>query len=188
MQTPLQLDVQGSVSLPGLRSLVEERISSLETRFGRITACRVAIRGPSGHHRTGGLLSVSIYIALPEGLEVTINRTSQDDERFADPAFAIADAFKRARRQLQDNVRKLQGKVKGSSRAPIGTVARLDHERGFGIIESSDGREIYFPENSVLNSGFARLRLGDRVSYHETEGEKGPRASTIKPLRKHGMR
>lgn len=188
METQLQLDFQGTDASPALRSLVEERVSDLESRFGRITSCRVVIKAPGGHHRTGGLLEVSIFLALPDGREVAVNRTPQNDERFADPAFAIGDAFKRARRQLQDNVRKMQGKVKEPERAPIGTVAKIDHERGFGFLESADGREIYFHENSVINSGFARLGAGDRVSYHEAQGDKGPQASTVKPLGKHAMR
>ena len=97
METPLQLDFQGTASSPALRSLVEEGVRDLETRFGRITACRVAIKAPGGHHRAGGLLDVSIHLALPDGREVAVSRTPQNDERFADPAFAIADAFKRAR-------------------------------------------------------------------------------------------
>lgn len=185
METPLQLDFQGTDVSPALRSLVEERVRDLEARFGRITACRIAIKAPGGHHHTGGLLDVSIHLTLPGGREVAVNRTPQNDERFADPAFAIADAFKRARRQLQDKVRPMQGKVKEPVRPPVGTIARLDHERGFGFLESTDGREIYFHQNSVLKGGFARLEAGDRVSYHETEGEKGPQASTVKPLGKH---
>ena len=188
METPVQIDFQGTDASPALRSLIEDYVAGLEDRYGRITACRVAVRAPGGHHRTGGLLEVNIHLSLPEGREVKVSRTPQNDERYADPAFAIGDAFKRARRQLQDKVRHMQGQVKEPERAPVGTITKIDGERGFGFLESADGREIYFHENSVINAGFSRLEVGNRVSYHETAGKMGPQASTVKPLGKHALR
>jgi hypothetical protein len=49
---------------------------------------------------------------LPDSREVNIGRTPKSDERHADLAFALNDAFKRARRQLQDNTRRMYGMVK----------------------------------------------------------------------------
>lgn len=188
METPVQIEFQGTDASPALRSLIEDYVANLEDRYGRITACRVAVRAPGGHHRTGGLLEVNIHLSLPEGREVKVSRTSQNDERYADPAFAIGDAFKRARRQLQDQVRRLQGKVKAHDPEPIGTVNRLDSGAGFGFLESYDGREIYFHRNSVLNGAFTRLKVGTRVHFSEEMGEKGPQASTVRLLGKHSMR
>ena len=70
------------------------------------------LKAPGGHHRTGGLYEVNIRLVLPNGREVDVGRTPQADERHADLSFAINDAFKHARRQLQDHVRRLQGQVK----------------------------------------------------------------------------
>jgi cold shock CspA family protein len=66
-------------------------------------------------------------------------------------------------------------------------VVRLDPSGEFGFLESSDGREIYFHRNSVLE-GIARLAVGTRVIFAEELGEKGPQASTVKLLGKHGLR
>jgi hypothetical protein len=77
--------------------------------------------------------------AMLDVLEDQVSRTPQNDERYADPAFAIGDAFKRARRQLQDKVRHMQGQVKEPERAPVGTITKIDSERGFGFLESADG-------------------------------------------------
>jgi cold shock CspA family protein/ribosome-associated translation inhibitor RaiA len=188
METEVQIDFQGTDASPALRSLIERYVAGLEERFGRITACRVGVKAPGGHHVEGGLFEISIHIVLPGGREVKISRTPQNDERYSDPEFAIGDAFKRARRQLQDHVRKLQGQVKRDVRAPLATVTRLDAERGFGFLTTDDGREIYFHQNSVLKGGFSRLKPGTRVSFHEEMGEKGPQASTVKLLGKHGLR
>ena len=65
---------------------------------------------------------------------------------------------------------------------------RLDDVDGFGFLASADGREIYFHRNSVLDNAFASLSPGQRVTFFEEIGEKGPQASTVKPLGKHGLR
>jgi cold shock CspA family protein len=153
-----------------------------------VTACRVVLKGPGEHRQTSGLYEVNIRLALPEGREVEVSRTPKADERHADVHFAIHDAFKRARRQLQDQARRLQGQVKTHEAQPIGTVQTLDPSGEFGFLESADGRDIYFHRNSVLNGGFNKLTVGARVAFSEELGEKGPQASTVRRLGKHAMR
>jgi cold shock CspA family protein/ribosome-associated translation inhibitor RaiA len=188
VETPVKIDFQGTDASPALRALIEGHVADLEERYGRVTACRVVVKAPGGRHRTGGLLDVNIRLSLPEGREVNVSRLSHDDERHADFEFAIADAFKRARRQLQDHARKLQGKVKRRVGPPLGRVVRLERDKGFGFLESDDGQEIYFHRNSVLRGGFERLEPGTRVSFTEQTGDKGPQASSVKPLAKHRLR
>ena len=112
MQTQPEIDYQGLKATPAIKAAIEERIAELEERWGRITACRVMIKAPSQHHRTSGLYEIHIHLSLPEGHEVNVTRTPTADERHADVTFAINDAFKHARRQLQDQVRRVQGQVK----------------------------------------------------------------------------
>lgn len=188
LETPVQIDFQGMEANAAMREAVVERVAVLEQRFGRITAGRVVIIAPTAHHRTGGVYEIHIHVSLPDGREVNVARTPQDDERHADPAYAINDAFKRARRRLQDHVRKLQGKVKTHEAGPSGAVVRIDTGGGFGFIETADGREIYFHRNSVLNDGFPRLEVGTRVTFAEEPGEKGPQATTVRISGKHAMR
>jgi len=188
METPVQIDFQGMDASPQVRAAIAKHISQLEERFGRVTAGRVVLKSPGGHHRTGGLYELHVRLALPDGREVNISHTPQNDERYSNIDFALNDVFKRARRQLQDQVRKLQGQVKPHSGQPVGTVVELDSLGEFGFIETEDGREIYFHRNSVLNGGFADLKVGSRVTYAEEVGEKGPQASTVKLLDKHKLR
>jgi cold shock CspA family protein len=188
METPVEVDFQGMTPNPRIRSAIDEHIAGLEKRFGRITAGRIVVRAPTSHHQSGGVYEIHIRLSLPNGREVNIARTPSNDERHADPAYAINDAFKRARRGLQDHVRRLQGKVKTHAAEPSGTVIEIDETGGFGFIEAADGREIYFHRNSVLNDAFARLQVGTRVTFAEEQGEKGPQASTVRLSGKHGLR
>ena len=187
METPVEIDFQGMKPVERLHQSVTTHIADLEQRCGRITACRVVLKAPGGHHRVG-LYEVNIRLALPNGREVNVARTAQQDERYADVDFAINDTFKRARRRLQDRVRRMQGQVKTHEAQPIGAVIRLDPTGEFGFLETADGREVYFHQNSVLDGAFSRLSVGARVAFAEEAGDKGPQASTVRLLGKHGMR
>jgi cold shock CspA family protein len=185
METPPQIDFQGTEPLPAIREAVTRHLSQLETRFGRITTCRVVVKAPGQHHRTGGQYEINIHLAIPHSKDVNVALTPRQDERYADIHFALNDAFKRARRQLQDRARKLQGQVKHHEALPAGTVARIDPSGEFGFIETPDGREIYFHRNAVLNGAFPRLRPGVKVAFAEEQGVKGPQASTVRLFGKH---
>lgn len=188
METPVQIEFQGMEASERVRSAINAHIAELEQRFGRVTACRAVLKAPSGHHRTGGQYEVNIRLTLPSGREVNVSRTAKIDERHADLSFAINDAFHRARRRLQDHVRRMQGQTKARAEAPLGTISQIEPVDGFGFLQAADGREIYFHQNSVLNGAFAKLKIGTRVMFSEETGEKGPQASTVKILGKHGMR
>jgi cold shock CspA family protein len=186
METIVEVDFEGMEPSESVRSAVDAGVERLEKRFGRITACRVAVKGPSDHHKTSGLYAIHIVLALPDGKQVIVDRTPPADKRYSDLHFALNDAFKRARKGLEGQVRRMEGMVKTLEEEPIGAVTKLDD--GFGFLQTGDGREIYFNANSVLDGDFAKLRVGSRVAFAEEAGEKGPQASTVKLLGRHGMR
>ena len=112
METTAQIDFQGMNASDRVRVEIDQQIAVLEERFGRVTACRVVVKAPSGRHKNGGQYEINIKLGLPSGREVNIGRTVCEDERHADLAFALNDAFKRARRQLQDEIDLMRGNVK----------------------------------------------------------------------------
>jgi cold shock CspA family protein len=128
----------------------------------------------------------NIRLALPDHKEVNVGRTPRADERHSDIDFALHDAFKRARRQLQDRTHRLQGQVKSHEAQPTGKVTRLEDD--FGVLEAPDGHDVYFHRNSVVNGDFTKLNVGVRVSFAEEMGEKGPQASTVRLIAKHSLR
>ena len=188
METPLEIDFHGLDVSPAIREVLEERVRELESRFGRITSCRVVISGPGRKHRSGGPYDVRVHLCLPDGREVAVHRLDHGDERHSDIRFAINDAFKRARRQIQDQARRIQGEIKHHEAQPAGTIARIDPSGEFGFITTADGREVYFHRNSVLSESFDRLKPGARVTFAEENGDKGPQASTVRLSGKHGLR
>jgi cold shock CspA family protein/ribosome-associated translation inhibitor RaiA len=188
MQTPVEIEFQEMTASPAVQELIAGHVRKLEKRYGRITACRIIVKGPGNRHQTGGLYDINIRLALPDSREVNIGRTPKADERHSDLSFAINDAFKRARRRLQDNARRMEGMVKSHEDQPVGTVVRLDPAGEFGFLRSNDGDEIYFHRNSILDGAFSELAVGSRVMFADEIGEKGAQATTVKLLGKHGLR
>ena len=58
MQTPPEIEFQGMTGTPQIEDAIEKHVAELEQRWGRITACRVVLKGPGQHHRTSGLYEV----------------------------------------------------------------------------------------------------------------------------------
>lgn len=185
MQTPVQIGFQGMEPDAATRASINEHIAKLERRFGRIISSRVVLKAPGHHHRTRGLYEVNIHLTLPNGKDVNVSRTRSLDERHSDLALAVNDAFKPARRQLQDHVRELQGQVRSHKTQPVGVIAGLHDDHGF--LRTDDNRDIYFHRNSVPNDAFPRLRVGTHVVYTEKLGDKGVQAGTAKLLGKHAV-
>lgn len=165
-----------------VRGRILHEIERLERFFGRITACRVVVSRPQKRRHHGDLYAISVHLTLPDGREVHANRNPPADHAHEDAGVAIRDAFSAARRQLQDQARKLRGAVKEHEGPAEAIVCGLVAEEDYGFLETADGREIYFHRNSVENDGFDGLSIGDRVAYSEALGDKGPQASFVRPL------
>ena len=62
-----------------------------------------------------------------------------------------------------------------------GTIKRLT-DKGFGFIETSPGQDIFFHMSAVQGVRFEDLKQGQRVSFTQGVGPKGPRAENVKPI------
>jgi len=62
-----------------------------------------------------------------------------------------------------------------------GTIKRLT-DKGFGFIDAGTGTDMFFHQSSLDGVRYDELREGQRVSFTEGEGPKGPRAENVKLL------
>jgi len=62
-----------------------------------------------------------------------------------------------------------------------GTIKRLT-DKGFGFISNESGSDLFFHMSSVEGVRFEDLREGQKVSFNEGRGPKGPRAENVRPL------
>lgn len=61
-----------------------------------------------------------------------------------------------------------------------GTIKRLT-DRGFGFIDTGRGKDLFFHSKNVVGSSFDELHEGQKVSFTEGQGPKGPCAENVKP-------
>jgi ribosomal subunit interface protein len=180
MQVPLQITFRNMAPSPSIETRVREQAERLEKFNGRITSCRVVVEAPHRHHQKGNQFHVKVDVIVPGG-EIVATREPTQDQSHADCYIAIRDAFEAAVRQLEDHSRRVRGRVKTHdlSQQP-GRVSRLFRDDGYGFIETADGLDVYFHENSVVD-GFEKLKQGTEVRFYlaDGEGEKGPQASTV---------
>ena len=70
---------------------------------------------------------------------------------------------------------------------PQGTIARLNHTRGFGFINIPEGEDLFFHRTNVKGAVFSQLQAGDRVDYEIQYTARGARADNVK-LQKQTVR
>jgi CspA family cold shock protein len=60
-----------------------------------------------------------------------------------------------------------------------GTIKKLT-DKGFGFINTGGDKDLFFHSSALQGVSFEELRLGQKVSYTEGQGPKGPRAENVK--------
>ena len=62
-----------------------------------------------------------------------------------------------------------------------GIVKRLT-DRGFGFIDTGSNKDLFFHSSSLEGVSYDELQEGQRVSYTEGQGQKGPCAENVKVI------
>ena len=60
-----------------------------------------------------------------------------------------------------------------------GTIKKLT-DKGFGFISSPSGNDVFFHMSAVEGVRYEDLREGQKVTYNEGRGPKGPRAENVR--------
>jgi len=64
---------------------------------------------------------------------------------------------------------------------PEGTIKKL-MDKGFGFINTGKDKDLFFHRSQVAGASFEELREGQKVSFTEGQGPKGPQAENVKPI------
>lgn len=105
-QKPVQITVRGFELGAEAKDRILHHAEGLDHYDPRLTSCSVVCEAPPQHAKSGGQFKIRIEMAVPER---TVSVTRQHSE---DLNIAIRDAFDAARRELEDAVRKRDGRVK----------------------------------------------------------------------------
>lgn len=183
MQIPPEITFHGLDKSEYIEGLVRRHIAKLEQFCDHIMSCRVAIEKPQKRQPAGNPYRVRIDITVPPGHELAVSREPLDSESHAPLRTVITNAFKAARRQLQDLVERQRRDVK-THNEPRALVVRLLRDEGYGFLRVPDGEDIYFHRNSVLHNDFDQLTVGTEVRYALEDGDHGPQASSVQIVNK----
>jgi ribosome-associated translation inhibitor RaiA len=129
MKRPLQITCRNVAHSDELEREIGARVAELETFSGDIIGCRVMLDRPHLHHENGNRCQVRIDLTIPgEEIVVSHEPSLHGTLRDVDEAehtkgdgidavhlyarVAIHEAFDKARRLLQDAVRRRRGEVK----------------------------------------------------------------------------
>jgi ribosomal subunit interface protein len=184
MQTPLQITFHNMPASEALEMKIRGRADKLEKFSDSIIGCRVAIEVPHHHHAAGRHYLVRVEVTVP-GEKLIARREPDAHHAYTDVYVAIRDAFDTARRQLEDYERRRRGQVKAHEVARHGRVIELYPEEGYGRIETSEGRLVYFHRDSVVDGDFDALEIGAEARFDEEMGDGGPQATTVHVIGKH---
>ena len=62
-----------------------------------------------------------------------------------------------------------------------GTIKKLT-EKGFGFISTGGPKDLFFHSKALQGVEFDDLQVGQKVSFTEGKGPKGPCAENVKPV------
>ncbi len=106
MQVPLQISFDGVQHSDAVEGRIKEEVGKLEQLFDRIVSAQVVVAQPQRRHHKGDTYQVRIRLVVPETPDVAVTREPAATGAHEDVYVTIRDAFKTARRQLQDSVKK----------------------------------------------------------------------------------
>lgn len=62
-----------------------------------------------------------------------------------------------------------------------GTIKKLT-DKGFGFIDTGSGKDLFFHSKALQGATYDSLWEGQKVSFTEGRGQKGPCAENVKPV------
>jgi ribosome-associated translation inhibitor RaiA len=145
----LQINPGESATTASIETQIRRSVRALEDYVNGLSGCtrclerlRFIVIARAGR--------VRIHLDVP-GKELTIDRQNS-----ADLPAAIDEAFAATRSELEEYVRKLHDSAATAGRAPDVRVTTIFPPDGYGVLETLDGREVYFRSRDERVAG-ARL-------------------------------
>lgn len=62
---------------------------------------------------------------------------------------------------------------------PKGKVKWFSDSKGYGFIETDDGKDVFVHFSAIQSEGYKSLAEGQEVEFEVVDGAKGPQASNV---------
>ncbi len=62
-----------------------------------------------------------------------------------------------------------------------GKVKWFNNSKGYGFIETDEGKDVFVHFSQIQQEGFKTLKQGQEVEYEMNVGDKGPQAYNVLP-------
>jgi sigma 54 modulation/S30EA-like ribosomal protein len=108
MHTPSKVDFHGAPPNETPQRVIRDHETQLERISSHLISSHVTVTALGEHHGSGGLYEVHVHLSLAGGAAIDVERLPRLAARQFGAAAAIDDAFRRARRQLQDHIRRVR--------------------------------------------------------------------------------
>ena len=69
----------------------------------------------------------------------------------------------------------------GDSAMAEGKVKWFNNSKGYGFIETDEGKDVFVHFSQIQQEGFKTLKQGQSVEYEMNVGDKGPQAHNVLP-------
>ncbi len=112
MVLPVEIRFRNMRSSEAIEAAVREHAEKLDRFHPRITSCRVMVEASHRRHEKGVVFHVRVDLTVP-GRELCAHAEPTPHHFHEDVYIAIREAFDEIRRELQDDLRRRRGYVKG---------------------------------------------------------------------------
>ncbi|MCO6414133.1 MAG: HPF/RaiA family ribosome-associated protein [Thiogranum sp.] len=179
MQKPLKITYRNMEHSSIIDSLVQEREKKLERFCDQITGCHVLVENLARKRHGSNRLHVRIDLDVPGKQLISVADEPCRHQARDDACVAIQHAFHDIQLQLEEYIEHTTGGLPTPKR---GRISEVFKEMNYGKIGLSDGTEVYFHRNSVLDDAFDRLETGTPVRFIEQHGLLGAQATVVKVI------
>ncbi len=175
----LKIEARNVELRKGWQTKIEEEQAKLIRHYPNfVLHLRVSIEA-TAHHKEGGF-EIKMVASVPNDT-VVVSRRGEAVRAVLTESFDV----------LTLQLKEIQRKKRKSKKNPqhvmptdsSGIIRKVSPNESYGFITSSDERDIYFHENSLKDLSMDDLSEGDSVIFGESQGDKGPQASWVRPAK-----
>jgi cold shock CspA family protein/ribosome-associated translation inhibitor RaiA len=173
----LKIESRNVTMTPRWKTEIEQRMADLQDGRHDLIHGRVTLIKNRHHKKAAKVAEARLVLTLPGRHTIT---ASKEDKTFEE---AIRAVFAAAEMELRRYREKRASKEIRVPPVPFrGVICKLFPREGYGFILQEGGGEVYFHRNAVHDLTFEELEDGMEVAFNVEEGEKGPQATTVRPI------